>query len=421
MAVSKLNAVSASSMPPGATAKLYSGASSNGVFTTSLSAGKYAIKAISGAVDMIGNSFWSTGSSYKNANRVVAGPVNSDKTVYVTLSTSDTAFAVTSTGVARRYNKIDAITGAIAGSFVYGNGKYCSALYDGTNWYFISSTDGIDWNVGIGVPQANMGNPGASVAMVAALNNMYFMGGNGGPIQYSTDGDNFSTAGSQTTGALRDMAYGLGYYVAVSNTSTSTSNLTTSTDGINWTARNSNCSSAINAIAFGNGIFVGISQSGRITTSTDGTNWSFSTPMSGALWGITFGNGKFVVVSQTGNIWTSTNGTTWTQTVVTDQFEPMTPYQFKPLSYGGGKYWMSCADDHHGFQSSISSSTDGITWTRTYGGISDSSQALLNANTYYPGPTAYGNRLLSINRGNASGVPQVIEYPTIAYEIYSVA
>jgi hypothetical protein len=421
MAVSKLNPVSSTSLPPAATAKLFSGVSNNGVATVSLSAGNYAIKAIAGGANPIGRSTWSAGSSYLNTNRVTIGPASSDSTVYTTLSTSDTDFAITSTGFARRYSAFSGITQGVSSSFVYGNGKYCSAVYDGTNWYFVSSPNGINWTTGTGVANSTMGSPGTTLSMVAALNNMYFMGGNGGPIQYSSDGITFSGAGTNLSLILRDMAFGAGVFVVVSSSGSNTSNIASSTNGSTWTARNSGILNAINGVAFGNSIFVAISTSGRITTSTDGTTWSATTPMTGTLTSITFGNGKFLVINSLGNMWTSTDGTTWTASVTADGFERLTPLTIKALSFGGGRYWLSGVDSLHGFQYSLSSSTDGITWTRTYSAISDTGSAETHNTLNPPGPTAYGDRLLSLNRNNASTAPQVIEYPPIAYEIYSVA
>jgi hypothetical protein len=176
----------------------------------------------------------------------------------------------------------------------YGNGRFVALAQSGTI-RSMTSTDGINWTAGTGVPAATW------------------------------------------TG----VTYGNGVYVGVSLSGTDP--VVTSPDGINWTVRTAGGNSNWNGVAYGNNLFVAVRSAGtgqRVMTSPDGTTWTLqNTPADNSWRAIRYDNGLFVsiAISGTGNrIMTSPNGTTWTARSSTAD------NQWRGLAYGNGM-WVATA------------------------------------------------------------------------------
>jgi hypothetical protein len=138
-----------------------------------------------------------------------------------------------------------------------------------------------------------------------------------------------------TSGAIRNIAYGNGKFVAIAGTS-SPYQLLTSDDGINWSV-SSFISATIpwNGLFFGNGMFIVSNGDGypAIGYSYDGTNWNYG---NGAFSVGTYGNGKFVGL-QNGNtgeiLRISTNGINFTQYPSSVLSAWFSNYNFRGIEY----------------------------------------------------------------------------------------
>jgi hypothetical protein len=111
--------------------------------------------------------------------------------------------------------------------------------------------------------------------------------------------------------SLYGVAFGAGQYVAVGHFGT----IITSPDGVTWAERDSGTLATLNAVTFGNGLFIAVGDFGTILTSTDGTTWwPVSNPDFSTLSSVTWGNGLYVIVGERGTIGSSPNGSNWTTT-----------------------------------------------------------------------------------------------------------
>jgi len=128
----------------------------------------------------------------------------------------------------------------------------------------------------------------------------------------------------------------------------------------NWTARTLPATINAAGVAFGNGAFVIAPQSGQsIFTSADGTTWNTmgftATPRS--VSNVQFAQGLFFLLCG-GFYYTSANGSTWTERTspVTNMSDILwNPFDSKYYAWGSN---------------GMSSSTDGITWTTEFTGVS---------------------------------------------------
>jgi len=137
-----------------------------------------------------------------------------------------------------------------------------------------------------------------------------------------------STSWTNITHGLSDNIMGVckgtvaNTFVAVTDSGTSTANLSVSTDGVTWGTRNSNVSNSLNCVNFGT-IYVAAGNSGVITTSTDGYTWSSRTsPTTSTNWNVClYNNNTYLLIGQNvsgvTNAAYSTNGTTWTAKAIT--------------------------------------------------------------------------------------------------------
>jgi hypothetical protein len=228
---------------------------------------------------------------------------------------------------------------------VYGNGIFIatgavfrSYSYDGVTWTHLTPSgwncDRIAYGNGlfVGVGYANISG---------VLTGFVFT---------STDGLNWTSRTPAANNWWKDITYGNGLFVAVSDTG-SGNRVMTSPDGINWTSRSSAMNATFTGVAYGNGVFVAVASGGVVggvfMTSPDGINWTQQNIIAGALT-VHFANGKFTVGSRY-----SINGITWLNSNI--NFNPL------GITYGNGYYVavISSGADR------IYYSNDAITWTAT--------------------------------------------------------
>jgi predicted cupin superfamily sugar epimerase len=177
---------------------------------------------------------------------------------------------------------------------------------------------------------------------------------------------------SQTSAAdnnWRDVVYGNGLFVAVSDTGT-TNKVMTSSDGINWVTRVNSVSGQ--GITYSNGLFVAVANN-AVSTSPDGVIWTTRTsPADSAWWDVAYGNGTFVAIARTGNskVMTSTDGITWTNRSSASQ------NNWVSITYGNGLFAaVSATKQAVSGDYGVMTSSDGISWTNqsvaklTFGGI----------------------------------------------------
>jgi hypothetical protein len=165
-----------------------------------------------------------------------------------------------------------------------------------------------------------------------------------------------AVAGTMSSSASwRELAFGAGVFVALSQTSTVAA---TSTDGITWTARTLPTASYWMDIVYGGGIFFAVTGNGSVAaSSTDGATWTQRTMPSSSDWrAVAYGNGIFVAVA--GNpssiAASSSDGITWTARSM-----PLSA-SWWVAAYGSGTFVSIAGND---LTTTAASSTNGITWT----------------------------------------------------------
>jgi len=215
-------------------------------------------------------------------------------------------------------------------------------------------------------------------------------------ILVSSDGINWTQSYSSTNGySFNSVAYGNGRFVAVGS-----GVILTSPDGINWTQSYSSTNvSQLNVVTYGSGKFAAVGSFtdslsglsyGTILTSSDGISWTqdYFGAENSYLNGITYGNGQFVVFgyvyntttgTQTGIIITSPDGIIWTQS-----YSSTNVSFINSVACRNGQI-VAVGNDYNaytGYYGVILSSPDGITWTQSYSGVENSYLSYLNGITY---------------------------------------
>src|SRR5213596_722874 len=95
-----------------------------------------------------------------------------------------------------------------------------------------------------------------------------------------------------TADVLNGVTYGNNSFVAVGLGGA----VAASSDGTNWVSQNSGTSGDLYGVTYGNGVFVAVGGLGLILSS-DGLNWTPATSGTDALLnGVTYGDGTFVAV-----------------------------------------------------------------------------------------------------------------------------
>ena len=136
-------------------------------------------------------------------------------------------------------------------------------------------------------------------------------------------------------------------------------------------------SNSWNSVAYGNGIFVAVGAKGYYTTSSnEGTTWATPKQLSitGDFNSVIFANGRFVALGSNGNVAVSTdNGGAWKVS------KPFNTEYWRGVAYGNGKF---VAVQSGGGLATVSTSTDGVTWTtaKQVGGVSNNWQGIAFGN-----------------------------------------
>jgi len=170
------------------------------------------------------------------------------------------------------------------GVFVFSGGAGAFLTQDGTNFWDENEVD--------------------QFGQIGFLNGLFYALGN--EIQRSPDGTNWSQVSAGYL-PLTSGAYGNGTYVAVGNGGT----IAFSPDGQNWTHLFERGSQAVRDLVYGNGRYVMITQD-RIWTSFDGEAWMKLESIQGEQFSdVIWANGTFVIADQGGALLASSNGTDW--------------------------------------------------------------------------------------------------------------
>jgi hypothetical protein len=216
---------------------------------------------------------------------------------------------------------------------------------------------------------------------------------------YSSDGINWTEGGtlSQTYG-WRCGAYGNGVYVICSNNG---KDINYSYDGISWA--NAGNIGAINDVAFGNGVFVATAFNPNKTAyvSSNGINWTtVSLPNNASYFGIAFGDGKFVAVSYNQPPAYSYNGYDWANGDISVNAA------WTAVDYGNGVF-ETCAitSSNTGISSNgISFGTTNLPWVANWSCIKRSSSVWVVAGSYQG--TTYGAYSYDNYNWGQSYIPQ---------------
>lgn len=241
----------------------------------------------------------------------------------------------------------------------FGNGLYVAVGADAT---IASSPDGASWTI------RRMSTAGMTLNGVAYGDGRFVAVGMGTPtsisaglLMTSTDGVTWTTndtVASTLNAQFAGVTHGNGLWVVAG---ASQNRVLTSPDGLVWTTRNAGFNTS--AVAFGGGRFVLTSGGNRAISSTDGITWTNNflvgdaNTFTVAYEGITYGAGKFVIAGRdasfTASTYTSADGLAWT---------------LSPTVANGanGVQWVGFANNTFVMAGSagIFSSPDGASWTK---------------------------------------------------------
>ncbi len=156
------------------------------------------------------------------------------------------------------------------------------------------------------------------------------------------------------------MIYEEGIFVTVGDAGT----ILTSSDGMTWIRRNSGTARNLKGVTYGNGIFIAVGEA--ILTSPDGIIWTEPNPTHYSppydLKAVAYGNGYFVAV---GYDWilVSADGVAWINRLVIDNF-----FELAGVAYGNGTFIVVGMGGEFGLSRVILTSSDGLIWTKRWGG-----------------------------------------------------
>jgi len=235
----------------------------------------------------------------------------------------------------------------------YVNGAFCEVAYDQLSF----SADGVLWTNSMAL--TNTGN----FLSITYGKGLYVAGSESRTVWISSDGVNWTNPapGLSVQPYVGDVAvaYGNGVFVGAAGYA---ADIITSPDGTNWTAQqlytNAFGSVYFRDIAFGNGRFVAVSEA-AIATSSDGTNWLFDASYHG-LQSVACGKGIFVAVGY-GVVSTSVDGTNWVHRNDAG-LGPLTD-----VAFGDGFFVVTTGQEYNTDlppESAIWISTDGEQWSR---------------------------------------------------------
>jgi len=259
------------------------------------------------------------------------------------------------------------------GSAAYGNGTYVllpSATQPSPD--VAISTDGFNWQSS---PAPGLGaNRGGAITYGDKF--VRTIGTFADPSNiawYSTDGTNWTESNLGLVALWKDVAYGNGRYVALSDRTSSFDPQTqavTSADGISWTTVSLPAAARWNSVTYANGRFVAIgNNSNRAAYSTDGGNtWSGATLPANTAWvDVAYGNGTFLAVAANGNTaWSRDDGQTWANGLPNGSISPWNGNAVFTNSLNGGSNVLVLLQSFQAPPSVFYSIDGGNTWANVY-------------------------------------------------------
>ncbi|MDR0443629.1 MAG: hypothetical protein LBH44_09505 [Treponema sp.] len=248
----------------------------------------------------------------------------------------DSAMAYSTDGV--NWTKINNYISSIyriPEAIAYGNGRWV------TGDDYLTSTDGINWNVATKTPSIS------NISKIAYGNGKFVAIGGQNKIAYTTDGLSWEMVSNPPSVYLQDIAYGGGKFIAVGrkiNGDDTYGNavVASSEDGISWTTVSPSLfGDSLDCIAYGGGKFV--ASGGATAYSSDGISWKQiigkeeGSGYSGVHYSgfkcIAYGNGKWMAIVDSSCIAYSSDGINWTPA-----FNPPDIFGFLRATYGNGKF-----------------------------------------------------------------------------------
>ena len=193
---------------------------------------------------------------------------------------------------------------------------------------------------------------GDNLSAITYGNGTFVAVGDSGTIITSIDGSRWTSSSSGISHNLYAVTYGKNQFVIVGD-----SGLTfTSSNGITWTSESAGTINRPYSLTYGNNLFVAVGDAGSILTSPDDITWTnrYSGTAS-TLYSVAYGNNLFVVVGDSGTILTSPDGIIWTSrsSGINDAL--------LGIAYGKDVFVAT-----NGY--TMLTSSDGITWVRTFPG-----------------------------------------------------
>lgn len=384
MGIASLPAASSAgaSLPSAATTAVVEGIKLAGdpVYTTTLSAGTYAIKVHTSKTGI--RDFWKDfyiGRELKASRTVPFNGGMSGDTMYLKLDSTETIAIAPRPHMENLAQLLD--TASLTGgpyAMHYLNGRYITQWYLNTESYVAWSTNGTAWSkneaklIGatgtVGPQQYGWGyGNGYYVATNTSVNPT--------AINYSTD---LTTWNQGTATGFASTGYAVAFqssanrFVVCSVSGTTGTNIATTTTGSmgTWTVPATTIAQGLYQVIFADSKFVATGNNGACITSTDGTTWTTrTTGVTISLRTLAHGGGKFVAIGSSGGIIYSTDAITWTVGTLTASSNDMGSYgptymapTFNRLRYYDGKFIASHAYHQNGYRGGFSVSTDGITW-----------------------------------------------------------
>jgi hypothetical protein len=166
--------------------------------------------------------------------------------------------------------------------------------------------------------------------------------------------DHWNVRASDTGRNLYGVTHGLGRFVIVGQWGT----ILISSNGVHWNATATNLTQTLYSVTFGANWFVAVGEQGTVLTSSNGVEWASQNPTTNGLKVVRWLGDRFLAAGEKGTLLSSVDGQSWVPrdsgTVNTLNGVAFGNGQF--VAVGGGNTQLS----------SITHSSDGLTWSNEY-------------------------------------------------------
>jgi hypothetical protein len=223
---------------------------------------------------------------------------------------------------------------------------------------------GQTWSAG---PDVN-GQTLRGVTSAALTTGVMLVGvGDSGQVQVSTDNVKWTVLSSSSTSKqLNDVLYAYGKFIAVGAGGT----IIYSSDGQVWTAAVSQSAQDLNALYYNGSRLVAVGQGGTVLTSTDGVSWK-AVAVDGLmqnLAAVTYSSsGYWLAAGSGGAVYSSTDGLSWKAIAMPTEFAAATWKSAAVLARSvtsGSTLATLYVSALVGQSGQIATSTDGVTWSQ---------------------------------------------------------